>query len=64
MHRATTCHWKNSTSAHVQPRYWRSSEPLVLSSARKPEETLYVYRQEIWSDHGGEWRVSLGGANG
>jgi hypothetical protein len=38
----------------------KSSEPLVLSPARKPEETLYVYRQEIWSDHGGEWRVSLG----
>jgi hypothetical protein len=31
---------------------------LVLPSARKPEETLYVYRQE--SDDGGEWRVSLG----
>ena len=24
----------------------RSREPLVLSSARKPEETLFVYRQE------------------
>jgi hypothetical protein len=36
----------------------RSGEPLVLSPARKPEETLYVYRQE--SDYGGEWRVSLG----
>ena len=36
----------------------RSRTPLVLPSARKPEETLYVYRQE--SDYGGEWRVSLG----
>ena len=36
----------------------RSGAPLVLSPARKPEETLYVYRQQ--SDHGGEWRVSLG----
>jgi hypothetical protein len=38
----------------------RSGKPLVLWPARKPEETLYVYRQEIWSDYGGEWRVSLG----
>jgi hypothetical protein len=38
----------------------RSGEPLILSPARKPEETLYVYRQEIWSDYGGGWRVSLG----
>ena len=36
----------------------RSGTPLVLPSARKPEETLFVYRQE--SDYGGEWRVSLG----
>ena len=36
----------------------RSRTPLVLPPARKPEETLYVYRQE--SDDGGEWRVSLG----
>ena len=36
----------------------RSGEPMVLSPARKPEETLYIYRQE--SDDGGEWRVSLG----
>jgi hypothetical protein len=36
----------------------RSGKPLVLSPARKPEETLFVYRQE--SDYGGEWRVSLG----
>ena len=36
----------------------RSGTPLVLSPARKSEETLYVYRQE--SDYGGEWRVSLG----
>ena len=37
----------------------KAGEPLILSPARKPEETLYVYRQE----HGattGEWRVSLG----
>ena len=38
----------------------KSGEPLVLSPARKPDETLYVYRQETWSDYGGEWRVSLG----
>ena len=38
----------------------KSGKPLVLPPARKPEETLYVYRQEIWSDYGGEWRVSLG----
>src|ERR1700733_1850863 len=38
----------------------RSGQPLVLPPARKPEETLYVSRQEIWSDYGGEWRVSLG----
>jgi hypothetical protein len=37
---------------------FRWPEPLVLSPARKPEETLYVYRHE--SDYGGEWRVSLG----
>ena len=36
----------------------RSGTPLVLSPARKPEETLYIYRQE--SDDGGDWRVSLG----
>jgi hypothetical protein len=36
----------------------RCGTPLVLSPDRKPEETLYVYRQE--SDYGGEWRVSLG----
>jgi hypothetical protein len=36
----------------------RSGKPLVLSPERKPEETLYVYRQE--TDYGGEWRVSLG----
>jgi hypothetical protein len=33
-------------------------QAVVLSPVRKPEETLYVYRQE--SDYGGEWRVSLG----
>ena len=38
----------------------RSGTPLVLPPAGKPEETLYVYRQEIWSDYGGGWRVSLG----
>ena len=32
----------------------RSGEPLVLSPARKPEETLYVYRQEEgWRDYDG-----------
>jgi hypothetical protein len=36
----------------------KAGEPLILPLARKPEETLYVYRQE--SDYGGEWRVSLG----
>jgi hypothetical protein len=36
----------------------RSGKPLVLSPSRRPEETLYVYRQE--SDYGGDWRVSLG----
>src|SRR3984957_3186801 len=36
----------------------RSGKPLVLPPARRPEETLYVYRQE--SDYGGGWRVSLG----
>ena len=34
----------------------RSGEPLVLSPARKPEETLYVYRQE------NELRVRRSGA--
>ena len=38
----------------------RSGAPLVLPPARKPEETLYVYRQEKWSDYCGEWRVTLG----
>jgi hypothetical protein len=36
----------------------KCGEPLILSPARKPEETLFVYRQE--SDYGGQWRVSLG----
>ena len=31
---------------------------MVISPTRRPEETLYVYRQE--SDYGGDWRVSLG----
>jgi hypothetical protein len=38
----------------------KAGEPLILAAARRPEETLYVYRQEQWSDYGGEWRVSLG----
>jgi hypothetical protein len=38
----------------------KAGEPLILPPARKPDETLFVYRQEIWSDYGGEWRVSLG----
>ena len=38
----------------------KAGEPLILSPARKPEETLYVYSQKEWNDHGGEWRVSLG----
>jgi hypothetical protein len=38
----------------------KAGEPLILSAARKPEETLYVYSQKEWNDHGGEWRVSLG----
>ena len=37
----------------------RSGKPMVLSPARKPEETLYVYRQQN-GDYGGDWRVSLG----
>jgi hypothetical protein len=36
----------------------KSGKPLVLSPVRKPEETLYVYRQE--NNYGGEWRMSLG----
>ncbi len=38
----------------------RSGRPLVLSPTKTSEETLYVYRQEKWSDFCGEWRVSLG----
>ena len=38
----------------------KAGEPLILSAARKPEETLYVYSQKEWNDHGGDWRVSLG----
>jgi hypothetical protein len=38
----------------------KAGEPLILSPARKPEETLYVYSQKEWNDHGGDWRVSLG----
>jgi hypothetical protein len=34
-------------------------EPLVLPPARRPDETLYVYRQEC-SSYDAEWRVSLG----
>jgi hypothetical protein len=36
----------------------RLGEPLVLPTARKPEETLYVYWQD-WKDYA-KWRVSLG----
>ena len=35
-----------------------TGEPLILPPAKRPEETLYIYRQE--SDDGGDWRVSLG----
>ena len=38
----------------------RSGKPLVLSPSRRPEETLYVYRQDKWNDYCGEWRVTLG----
>jgi hypothetical protein len=38
----------------------KAGEPLILSPAMKPEETLYVYSQKEWNDHGGDWRVSLG----
>jgi hypothetical protein len=34
-------------------------EPLVLPTAKKPEETLYVYGQDC-SSYDAEWRVSLG----
>jgi hypothetical protein len=37
----------------------KAGEPLILSAARKPEETLYVYSQKQWSEDA-EWRVSLG----
>jgi hypothetical protein len=37
----------------------KAGEPLILSAARKPEETLYVYSQKEWSEDA-EWRVSLG----
>jgi hypothetical protein len=33
---------------------------LLLPTTRKPEETLYVYNQEQYIEHGGKWRVSLG----
>ena len=36
----------------------KAGEPLILPAVRKPEETLYVYRQD-WSEDA-EWRVSLG----
>ena len=41
-----------------------TGEPLLLPLARRPEETLYIYRQE-WNDcesndYEGKWRVSLG----
>ena len=35
-------------------------EPLVLPSARRPEETLYVYSQDWIEPPYGKWRVSLG----
>jgi hypothetical protein len=34
-------------------------KPLVLPPAKKPEETLYIYRQEC-SSYDAEWRVSVG----
>jgi hypothetical protein len=37
----------------------KAGEPLILSPAGKPEETLYVYSQKEWSEDA-EWRVSLG----
>jgi hypothetical protein len=36
----------------------KAGEPLILPLAHKPDETLYVYRQD-WSEDA-EWRVSLG----
>ena len=35
-------------------------EPLVLPSARKPEEALYVYSQDQEYEESAKWRVSLG----
>jgi hypothetical protein len=37
-----------------------AGEPLVLPSARRPEETLYVYSQDWIEPPYGKWRVSLG----
>ena len=37
-----------------------AGEPLVLPSARRPEETLYVYSQDWIEPRYGKWRVSLG----
>jgi hypothetical protein len=31
-----------------------AGEPLLLPLARKPEETLYIYRQD-WNDSEGKW---------
>src|SRR5215472_885786 len=36
-----------------------SVTPLLLAPAKKPEETLYVYWQEL-SEFDAKWRVSLG----
>jgi hypothetical protein len=35
----------------------KAGEPLILPLARKPDETLYVYKD--WSEEA-DWRVSLG----
>jgi hypothetical protein len=37
-----------------------AGEPLVLRSARRPEETLRVYSQDWVEPPYGKWRVSLG----
>ena len=37
-----------------------AGDPLVLPSARRPEETLYVYSQDWIEPPYGKWRVSLG----
>jgi hypothetical protein len=35
-------------------------EPLVLPTARRPEETLYIYWQDQEYEESAKWRVSLG----